>query len=358
MDVTTTDEAIPTDVEAPHIDTPKVPTPSPGASGADEPPPPRAHELLEQILEGGAGDLEAGSPLGVDTGLADLDATTMVLRRQELIVLAARPGMGKTAMASGIAAHVALREQLPVFYCSTATAPATLLQRLLAAEAKVDLADVRRCAPGEASFPAIRESVERLGRAPLYIEGRRHPTVRDIRRRAERVMAQVGQLGLLVIDDIHGITPEPGIGRCTQKELSSTLKDLAVDLDVPILVVSQVSAEVDRRWDGCPSLVDLPGPDGLESNADTVLFLSGEGSLRSGKPPRLALDLVVAKHRNGPTGCTKLLFYKEQLFFTNDIVPSRRGGLRYKERIRPVAPGVSCARDTWNYRESWDSEPF
>jgi replicative DNA helicase len=233
-----------------------------------------------------------------------------------------------------------------------------LLQRLLAAEAKVALSDIRRCAPSEGSFPAIRESVERLGRAPLYIEGRRHPTVRDIRRRAERVMAQVGQLGLLVIDDIHGITPEPGTGRGTPGQLSSTLKDLAADLDLPFLVVSQVSSEVDRRWDGCPSLVDLPGPDGLESDADTVLCLSGDGSLRSGKPPRLAMDLVVAKQRNGPTGCTKLLFYKEQLFFTNDIVPSRRGGLRYKERIRPLAPTISCSREAWNQRESWDSEPF
>jgi len=354
MDTTTTDKPIPGDVEPPRSDTPKVPARSLTAGGPDEPPPPRAHDLLGQILKGDAETVEAG----MATGLADLDATTTVLQRQELIVLGARPGLGKTALASGIAAHVAIREQLPVLYCSTGTATTTLLQRLVAAEAKVDLADIRSCAPDEDSFPAIREGIERLGRAPLYIDGRRHPTVRDIRRRAEAVMAQAGQLGLLVVDDIQGIAPAPEVWRSSHKQVSGALKDLAVDLRLPLLVVSQVSSEVDRRWDGCPSLVDLPGPDGLESDADTVLFLSGEGSLRSGKPPRLSMDLVVAKQRNGPIGCTKLLFYKEQLFFTNDIVPSRRGGLRYKERIRPVTPSISCSREAWNQRESWDPEPF
>jgi len=255
---------------------------------------------------------------GLPTHYPDLDRILGGLQPGELILLAARPAMGKTSLALNIAQNVALRSKLPVAVFSLEMAKEQLVQRMLCAEARIDQTHFRTGQLKEAEWVALTQAMGLLAEAPIFIDDTPAITINEIRGKARRLKGENG-LGLLIIDYLQLIHSHRRTENRTQEisEISRSLKSLARELGVPVLALSQLSRAVEQTQDKRPNLSHLRESGALEQDSDVVLFIYRHDYYFEDSEKQNIAEIIVAKHRNGPTGSVELAFLKEFTRFVN-----------------------------------------
>jgi replicative DNA helicase len=269
-------------------------------------------ELLGETLDRIERLVDRGEAVtGVPTGYADLDERLAGLQRSNLVVVGARPAMGKTSLALGMVAHAAVHARHPVLLFSLEMSHQELAQRILCSEARVDATRLRNGRLLDSDWPKIADAIGRLGDAPIYIDDNPNATVMDIRAKARRLKAREG-LGLVVVDYLQLMS---GHGRSRAEnrqvevsEISRGLKVLARELDIPVVALSQLSRNLEMRQDKRPVLADLRESGSIEQDADVVLFIYRDEVYNPESPDRGTAEIIISKHRNGPTGKLDLAF--------------------------------------------------
>jgi replicative DNA helicase len=282
----------------------------------------KAFERIDQLQKGG------GKLRGIPTGFEGLDNYLSGLQSSDLIILGARPSIGKTSLALDIARHAALKENVPVGIFSLEMSRDQVVDRLIAAESSVDLWKIRTghlSSDGEINdFTLIQNAFNRLAEAPIYIDDAAAPTVMQMRTMARRLQAEK-QSGLIIIDYLQLITPTNTRESTVQQysEISRSLKGLARELNVPILALSQLSRAVEQRTPPIPRLSDLRETGSLEQDADVVLFIYREDKYYENSERKNIADIIIAKHRNGPLGRVSL-YFNEQLASFRSLEPEEK----------------------------------
>lgn len=261
-----------------------------------------------------------GSLRGLPTGFAPLDNLLSGLQRSDLVILAARPSVGKTSLALDFARHIAVREKAAVGVFSIEMSKEQLADRLICAEASVDLWKMRTGHLSAEGFPdddfsRINRSMAVLSEAPIYIDDSASSNIMEIRTLARRLQSEHG-IGFLVIDYLQLLEGDSKEGRVQEvSQISRALKSLARELNVPILALSQLSRAVESRLPPVPKLSDLRESGSIEQDADVVLFLYPRGKHEKTAESPNIVDVIIAKHRNGPTGVISLYFKEESASF-------------------------------------------
>ena len=272
-----------------------------------------------------------GGITGVPTGFYALDEMTGGFQKGDLVILAARPSMGKTALVTGIALHAAISNQVPVALFSLEMSKEQLVQRMLCSEALVDLGRLLRGRLLDDDYVRLAQAAGHLNTAPIWIDDSGSLNVLEMRAKARRLKADQPELGVIIIDYIQ-LMHSTGDAENRQQEVSAIsrgLKSLAKELGVPILALSQLSRAPEQRSDHRPQLSDLRESGSLEQDADLVMFLyrpeyyfgpvDNDGNSIEG-----IAELIVSKQRNGPTGTIPLYFYKAYTRF-DSVVQERPG---------------------------------
>lgn len=252
----------------------------------------------------------SGGLRGVSTGFADLDSTLAGMQDSNLIILAGRPGLGKTALALNIAQHVAVNAKLPIGFFSLEMSKEELVDRLLVAQADVDAWKLKTGKLSSTDFEKLSDAMGVLAEAPLYIDDTPGLSVLEMRTKARRLMSEVG-LRLIVVDYLQlavGRKLENRVQEVT--EISQGLKNLARELKVPVLTLSQLSRAVEQRGSKQPQLADLRESGAIEQDADVVMFLFREDDEEIEN-----MKLWIAKHRNGPLRTVELRFRGDRIRF-------------------------------------------
>ena len=259
------------------------------------------------------------------TGFPELDNLLSGLQKSDLVVIGARPSLGKTSLALDIARHVAIREHQPVGIFSLEMSREQVVDRIIAAEAKVPLWKLRTGKlSNDTDFELIQLSLDILSRAPLFIDDTASPNILQMRSMARRLQTEHG-LALLVVDYLQLIMPRTNSDNMVQQitEISRGLKGLARELNVPVLALSQLSRAVDQRDTKIPRLSDLRESGSIEQDSDVVLFIYRKDRDKSSVSPEEEnmAEIIIAKHRNGPTGSIRLRFNPETVSFQSvDVV--------------------------------------
>jgi replicative DNA helicase len=266
-----------------------------------------------------------GMLTGVGTGFADLDKMTSGLHAGEMIVIAARPSMGKTSLAMNIAEHVAIDEKVPVGVFSLEMTSESLVMRMLCSRSRVNMRNVRDGFLAERDFPKLTGAAGKLANAPLFIDDSSGLSILQLRAKARRMHQQYG-IKLFVIDYLQLLHSTARRAENRQQEIadiSNGIKSLAKELSVPIVVLSQLNRELEREKNRKPRLSDLRESGAIEQDADVVGLLykpsSGEdddgGSAPAAEEDAVPVNLLIAKQRNGPTGDVNLTFLKSYTRF-------------------------------------------
>ena len=259
---------------------------------------------------------------GVRTGFYDFDRQTAGLQAGDLIVLAARPSMGKTALAINIAENVALNEGLPVAVFSMEMGAAQLAVRIVGSIGRIDQGHLRTGKLTDEEWPRLTEAVEKLRTISLHIDESPGLTSSEVRANARRLSRQYGQLGLIVVDYLQlmsGSNSDGGDNRATELgEISRGLKMLARELKCPVIALSQLNRSVEQRPDKRPMMSDLRESGAIEQDADIIMFIYRDEyyTKEACKEPGVA-EIIIAKQRNGPTGTVKLAFLRNITKFEN-----------------------------------------
>jgi replicative DNA helicase len=254
---------------------------------------------------------QKGQVRGVPTGFDELDNKLAGLQKSDLVILAARPSMGKTSLALDIARQAAVEHQIPVGIFSLEMSAQQLVDRMLAAASKVDAWKLRTGRLSiDAEFDQLREGLDKLSRAPIYIDDQAGNNILKMRSVARRLKSEKG-LGLIIVDYLQLMAPTTA--RATDStvqqvtEISRSLKHLARELDVPVLALSQLSRAVESRG-GRPRLSDLRDSGSIEQDADVVMFIHREDKYKDNPDRPNIAEILIEKHRNGPTGKVELYF--------------------------------------------------
>ncbi|MBI2057495.1 MAG: replicative DNA helicase [Candidatus Yanofskybacteria bacterium] len=275
-----------------------------------------AFERMDRLHKGD------GKLRGHSTGFYDLDNYLAGLQKSDLIVLAARPSLGKTGLALDIAKNIAMHEKVPVGIFSIEMAKEQIIDRMIAAEANINLWKLRTgklSSEGDGNdFEKIASALDRLAQAPIYIDDIPSPTILQMRAMARRLQAEHG-LGMLVIDYLQLIRPTRATDSEVQQitEISRNLKALAKELSIPILAISQLSRNSEMRTDQRPKLSDLRSSGSIEQDADVVLLIYREDKVKKDSERKGIAEIMIEKHRNGPTGKVELFFDEESVSFKN-----------------------------------------
>ncbi|WP_408596640.1 replicative DNA helicase [Limnohabitans sp.] len=251
---------------------------------------------------------------GVPTGFFDFDRMTSGLQPGDLIVLAARPSMGKTALAINIAEHVALNEGLPVAVFSMEMGASQLAVRIVGSIGRIDQGHLRTGKLSDDEWPRLTEAIEKLRNVSLHIDETPGLTPSELRANARRLARQCGKLGLIVVDYLQlmsGSNSSGGDNRATEiGEISRGLKMLAKELQCPVIALSQLNRSVEQRTDKRPMMSDLRESGAIEQDADVIMFIYRDDYYnKESKEPGVA-EVIIGKQRNGPTGTVKLAFLK------------------------------------------------
>ncbi len=263
-----------------------------------------------------------GQARGVPTGFADLDNILSGLQKSDLIILAARPSMGKSALASNIAKNVAMNSKISVGLFSLEMSVDQIVDRLIADMSGINLWKLRtgnlKKSGDNNDFIRIRESFEELSKLPIYIDESISFNIMQMRTMARRLQAEKG-LGLIIVDYLQLMQPRSERSSMVEQmtEISRELKKLAKELDVPVLALSQLSRAVEQRTPQVPRLSDLRESGSIEQDADVVLFIYREDYYRQDTNRKNISDIIIAKHRNGPVGKVELYFDQETATFKN-----------------------------------------
>lgn len=269
-------------------------------------------EHLEKLHRKGA------AVSGLATGLTDLDEKTSGLHSSDLIVIAARPSMGKTSLVLSIAQHVAIEEKTPVAIFSLEMSRQQLAQRLLCSEARVDVQLLRSGKLDKSDWNDLSYAAGRLAAAPLYIDDTPSITMMEVRAKARRLMAKQ-KLGLIIVDYLQLMQSRARSESRQQEisEISRSLKILGRELDVPVIAVSQLSRAVESRTDKRPLLSDLRESGAIEQDADLVIFIYRDDYYNRDSDEKGIAEVIIGKHRNGPTGTVRLAFLEQYTRFAN-----------------------------------------
>jgi replicative DNA helicase len=271
-----------------------------------------AIEAIEQLYE------RRGGITGIATGFAELDRMTNGLHESEMIVIAARPSMGKTALAMNIAEHVAINEKLPVAVFSLEMSSQQLVQRLLCSRARVNLQKVRDGFLAERDFPSLTAAASKLAEAQIFIDDSASLSILELRAKARRLKAQK-DIKLIVVDYLQLLRSTTRRAQDNRQleisEISAGLKGLAKELKVPVLVLAQLNRQPEARTGGKPRLSDLRESGSIEQDADLVGLLVRPEIYEEDEEARAEkageAELIIAKQRNGPVGEIALTFLKE-----------------------------------------------
>ena len=257
---------------------------------------------------------------GIRTGFTELDKKLGGLQKSDLVILAARPSVGKTTLALDIARNAACQDQVPVGIFSLEMAAHQIVDRFLAAEAHVDLWRLRN---GQLSsegndFQRISDALERLSEAPIFIDDDPSANILQMRTKARRLKAE-HKIELLIVDYLQLMTPRRENDSPVQQmtENSRFLKSLARELDIPVLAISQLSRAVEQRHPPIPRLSDLRDSGSIEQDADVVMFIYREDKYKQDSARPNIAEIRIDKHRNGPTGRLDLYFNQEKTTFMN-----------------------------------------
>lgn len=261
-----------------------------------------------------------GSLRGIPTGFVGLDNLLAGLQRSDMIVLAARPSMGKTTFALDIARSVATSAKKSVGIFSLEMSKEQLVDKLLASTAGVDLWRLRTGRLSDIDFDRINNAIGVLSEAPIYIDDAAGATIHEIRTKARRLQTEHG-LDLIVLDYLQlmqGSKMSFSDNRVQEvSEISRALKGIARELNIPIIALSQLSRAVEQRQPQIPQLSDLRESGSIEQDADVVMFIYREGVYDPESPRKNIADILIKKHRNGPTGKVELYFDENQVSFKN-----------------------------------------
>jgi len=256
---------------------------------------------------------------GMPTGFVDLDKETAGLQEGELIIVAGRPSMGKTAFALNIAEHVALKEGFPVAVFSMEMGAAQLAMRLLGSISKVNQQNIRTGRLTDENWSALSEAIAKMHDAPLFIDESGGLNSLELRTRARRIHRLCGKLGLIVVDylQLMSATTEGVENRATEvSEISRSLKSLAKELKVPVVALSQLNRAVESRNEKRPMMSDLRESGAIEQDADVILFIYRDEVYYPDKvDARGQAEVIIGKQRNGPTGKVDLTFLGEYTRF-------------------------------------------
>jgi len=254
---------------------------------------------------------------GIATGFTDLDETMTGIHDSELIIIASRPSMGKTSFALNIANHVALREKMPVLFFSLEMPATQLGMRLLCIEAEVDSQRVRTGHIKSEELNKLFQASGKLGKSLLFIDDSPSINILQLRAKARR-MAQREKLGLVIVDYLQLITSLSKTERHQQiAEISMSLKQIARELAVPVVALSQLSRAVETRTDQRPQLSDLRESGAIEQDADVVMFLYREERVKKETEKKGIAEIIISKQRNGPIGSFELFFWEQYTKFGN-----------------------------------------
>ncbi|MGE5708526.1 MAG: replicative DNA helicase [Bacteroidota bacterium] len=265
-----------------------------------------SYETISQRYE------QQDSLTGVPSGFYDLDHLTAGLQPSDLIILAARPAMGKTAFCLNLAQNVATAK-MPVAVFSLEMSKEQLVQRLLCAEAGIDAHRLKTGYLAESDWPRLTEAIGKLAEAPLYIDDTASISALEIRSKCRRLKTEnKGQLGLVVIDYLQLMEGSGNENRVQEiSQISRSLKGLARELHAPVIALSQLSRAVESRTDKRPMLSDLRESGSIEQDADIVIFIYRDEYYNPESAAKNIAEIIIAKHRNGPTGKVELFFKKE-----------------------------------------------
>ncbi|MDD5622268.1 MAG: replicative DNA helicase [Actinomycetota bacterium] len=263
---------------------------------------------------------EASSSIsGIPSGYIDFDRLTSGFQNSDLIVVASRPGMGKTSFVLGVARHIAMREKLPIAIFSLEMSKQQLALRLMSAESKIDLQRVRDGKIKDEEWTQLARAVEKLADCKIFIDDTAFLTVMDLRSRA-RMMVSTNNVKLIIVDYLQlmqSTTNYRGNKVLEITEISQNLKGIAKELNIPVLSVSQLSREVEKRENKRPILADLRESGSIEQDADVVAFIYRDEYYEKEEGNIGKAEIMIAKHRNGPTGKLNLQFNKRFALFSN-----------------------------------------
>lgn len=275
---------------------------------------PKTFEKIEQIYN------NKGATVGISTGFLDLDMKTAGLQPSDLILIAARPSMGKTAFALNISQHVAVRNNIPIAIFSLEMSKEQLVNRMLSAEAHIDAQRLRTGELDQEDWLSIARAMGPLSSAPVYIDDTPGITVNEVRAKCRRLKLEKG-LGLVVIDYLQlmsGSQSNRSDNRQQEiSEISRSLKALAREIDAPVIALSQLSRACETRADHRPMLSDLRESGAIEQDADIVAFLYRDEYYNPDTEKKGIAEVIIAKQRNGPTGTVDLMWLGKYTKFSN-----------------------------------------
>lgn len=266
-----------------------------------------------------------GELVGVPSGFTDLDKLTGGFQQSDLIILAARPSVGKTSFAMGIAYNVVMKHKRPVGLFSLEMSREQLVQRMLSMETGVDSHRLRTGYIDESEWDRISRAFGRLATAPLYIDDSAGISIQELRSKARRLHAEYG-IELLIIDYLQLMSGGKSDNRVQEvSEISRNLKGLARELNIPVICLSQLSRAVENRTSHVPQLSDLRESGAIEQDADIVMFIYREELYNPETEKKNIAEIHVAKHRNGPVDVVPLYFHHKTTRFA-DCEPYRAPG--------------------------------
>jgi replicative DNA helicase len=277
-------------------------------------------ELLKDSFERITALYEAGADVtGTPSGFRDLDRLTSGFQPGNLIIVAARPSMGKSGLGLCMAANLAVRAEVPVAMFTLEMSKSEVTQRLMCSEAKVESQRLRTGKLGADDWPRLTAACDRLAKAPIYVDDQGSITMMEIRSKARRLKTRQPDLGLIIVDYLQLMTSGSSVENRVQEvsQISRSLKVLARDLDVPILAMSQLSRAVEQRHDKRPILSDLRESGSIEQDADLVMFIYRDEYYNDESDQQGIAEVHLAKHRNGPTDTMKLSFLKRYAKFAD-----------------------------------------
>jgi replicative DNA helicase len=277
--------------------------------------------LLKESFERITHLYESGADVtGIPSGFRDLDRITSGFQEGNLVVIAARPSMGKSALGLGVAANLSVRKNVPVALFTLEMSKSEVTQRLMCSEAKVESQRLRTGKLSADDWPRLTAACDKLAKAPMYVDDTGSITMMEIRSKARRLKSRHPDLGLIIVDYLQLMTSGTTVENRVQEvsQISRSLKVLARDLDVPIVALSQLSRAVEQRHDKRPILSDLRESGSIEQDADIVMFIYRDEYYNAEESDQQGLaEVIVAKHRNGPTDTVKLSFLKRYAKFSD-----------------------------------------
>lgn len=256
---------------------------------------------------------------GIATGFPDVDRLTSGLQQSDLIILAARPSMGKTALAMNLAEHAAIKQELPVAVFSMEMSGEQLAMRLMSSLGRIDQHKVRNGRLEDEDWPRLMSAIGILNEAPLFIDDTPGLNPMELRARARRLMREQGNLGLVIVDYLQLMqVPASRDNRALEiSEISRALKGLAKELNVPVVALSQLNRGLEQRPNKRPVMSDLRESGAIEQDADVIMFIYRDEVYNEDSPDKGTAEVIISKQRNGPTGTIRLAFLGQYTRFEN-----------------------------------------